>query len=120
MAGTNQIASDTWVPQTDKFGNQVNPVWAQQGNGTAEQVSQYNSMIRDLATRALSTSGAGADAFNFAGYTLPNNKYVQQALQGWTPPETKVLDPISGRLTSTTKLSYADALAKLGVTPGTT
>ena len=121
MAGTNQIASETWVPQTDKFGNQVNPVWAQNGGtGTAEQVSQYNTMIRDLATRALSTSGAGADAFNFAGYTLPNNKYVQQALQGWTPPETKILDPISGRLTSTTQLSYADALAKLGVTPGTT
>lgn len=120
MAGTNQIASDTWVPQTDKFGNQVNPVWAQQGNGTPEQIAAYTTQIRDLANRALSTSGAGADAFNFAGYTLPNNKYVQQALQGWTPPETKVLDPISGRLTSTTRLSYADALAKLGVTPGTT
>lgn len=120
MAGTNQIASDTWVPQTDKFGNQVNPVWAQQGNGTPEQIAAYTTQIRDLANRALSTSGAGADAFNFAGYTLPNNKYVQQALQGWTPPETKVLDPISGRLTSTTQLSYADALAKLGVTPGTT
>lgn len=120
MAGTNQIASDTWVPQTDKFGNQVNPVWAQQGNGTPEQIAAYTTQIRDLANRALSTSGAGADAFNFAGYTLPNNKYVQQALQGWTPPETKVLDPISGRLTSTTRLSYADALEKLGVTPGTT
>jgi polyhydroxyalkanoate synthesis regulator phasin len=121
MAGTNQIASETWVPQTDKFGNQVNPVWAQNGGtGTPEQIAAYTTQIRDLANRALSTSGAGADAFNFAGYTLPNNKYVQQALQGWTPPETKVLDPISGRLTSTTQLSYADALAKLGVTPGTT
>lgn len=121
MAGTNQVASDTWVPQTDKFGNQVNPVWAQNGGtGTPEQVAAYTTQIRDLANRALSTSGAGADAFNFAGYTLPNNKYVQQALQGWTPPETKILDPISGRLTSTSQLSYGDALAKLGVTPGTT
>lgn len=121
MAGTNQIASETWVPQTDKFGNQVNPVWAQNGGtGTPEQVAAYTTQIRDLANRALSTSGAGADAFNFAGYTLPNNKYVQQALQGWTPPETRILDPISGNLARTTQLSYADALAKLGVTPGTT
>lgn len=102
MAGTNQIASETWVPQTDKFGNQtVLPP----GASPAERAA-FNARIQDLANRTLINSlsvdqarmlgipvdrngfvygQSPADRAAFAGYTLPNSPDVAAALANWVP-----------------------------------
>lgn len=99
MAGTNQIASDTWVPQTDKFGNSV-------ALQPGADVNAFNTRIQDLANRALinnitpeQAKAAGipmdkngfyygqapGDKAAFSGYTLPNSKDVYNALANWNP-----------------------------------
>jgi len=115
MAGTNQIASDTWVPQTDKFGNSV-------ALQPGADVNAFNTRIQDLANRALinnitpeQAQAAGipmdkngflygqapGDKSAFSGYTLPNSKDVYNALANWNPS-------ISG-------ISREQALSMLGI-----
>lgn len=89
QAWTDQIASATWSPTTDRFGNMILPSKAVYDAWSDQDKTTYRNMILGLYNRAKTANewvAAGKQAIllgtdsAFVGYTLPDNPLINSII----------------------------------------